>query len=97
MKIDGSYITVLLRVHGLVQGVGFRYWTKARAGELALGGYVKNLPDKSVEALLSGSMDAVGKMVELMGFGPGHSIVDELEIVKRTKTDEPVQGFRILN
>ncbi len=96
MKNNDDYITVLLRVRGLVQGVGFRYWTRAKASELALGGYVKNLPDGSVETLLSGSRQALEAMLKYIGSGPGHSLVDGIEVVERSETDEPVKGFRII-
>lgn len=96
MNIGESYITVFLRVRGLVQGVGFRYWTLARARELSLGGFVRNLPDRSVEAMFSGLRSPVEKMINLMASGPGHSVVEKLEIVEKTETDEPVTEFRIL-
>ncbi len=80
----------------MVQGVGFRYWTRVKASELALGGYVKNLPDSSVEALVSGPRHAVETMLQRMGSGPAHSRVEEVEIVEISETDEPVKGFKIL-
>ena len=33
-------------VHGCVQGVGFRWWTRSRALELGLTGYASNRPDE---------------------------------------------------
>ena len=40
---------------GRVQGVGFRYATQRMAGRYDLTGYVRNLPDGTVEALLQGT------------------------------------------
>ena len=40
---------------GRVQGVGFRYTTREEASRYDLTGYVRNLPDGSVEALLQGT------------------------------------------
>jgi acylphosphatase len=40
---------------GRVQGVGFRYTTQQTAGRHDLTGYVRNLPDGTVEALLQGT------------------------------------------
>ena len=40
---------------GRVQGVGFRYTTHRAASRYDLTGYVRNLPDGSVEALLQGT------------------------------------------
>lgn len=42
-------------VHGRVQGVGFRWWTRARALEFGLTGSVGNLPDGRVEVIAEGS------------------------------------------
>ncbi|MFZ2512475.1 MAG: acylphosphatase [Gordonia sp. (in: high G+C Gram-positive bacteria)] len=42
-------------VHGMVQGVGFRWWTRSRALELGLTGYAKNLADGRVLVVAEGS------------------------------------------
>ncbi|MFO8065014.1 MAG: acylphosphatase, partial [Spirochaetia bacterium] len=39
---EGDYIRLSARVHGRVQGVGFRYQTRSQARRLGLGGYVRN-------------------------------------------------------
>lgn len=41
-------------VDGRVQGVGFRWWTRARALELGLVGWAANLPDGRVEVVAEG-------------------------------------------
>ena len=38
-------------VHGRVQGVGFRWWTRSRALELGLTGYAANRPDGRVQVV----------------------------------------------
>ena len=40
---------------GRVQGVGFRYTTQRAVSRYDLTGYVRNLPDGSVEALMQGT------------------------------------------
>ena len=45
-------------VHGFVQGVGFRWWTRSRALELGLVGNASNLADGRVEVVVEGSQDA---------------------------------------
>ena len=44
-----------IRFKGRVQGVGFRYTTQRAANRYDLSGFVRNLPDGSVEALLQGT------------------------------------------
>ena len=55
-------------VHGHVQGVGFRYWTKTQALELGLLGYAANQPDGRVRVVVEG--DQVGSVL-LEGRGAG--------------------------
>ena len=45
-------------VRGRVQGVGFRWWTRARALELGLSGWARNLEDGRVEVVAQGSRAA---------------------------------------
>jgi acylphosphatase len=50
-------------VRGRVQGVGFRWWTRAQALELGLVGYARNLPDGGVEVVAQGAGDAVDELI----------------------------------
>jgi acylphosphatase len=50
-----------LVLSGAVQGVGFRYWAVREAAGFNVGGYVCNLPDGSVEAVLEGPQEEVEK------------------------------------
>lgn len=60
-------------VRGRVQGVGFRWWTRARALELGLVGHARNLPDGRVEVQAQGERAAIEALVELLGEEPsGH-------------------------
>jgi acylphosphatase len=63
-------VRVTVRVSGRVQGVGFRWWTRARALELGLVGSATNLDDGRVEVVAQGSRAACGRLVELLS-GPG--------------------------
>ncbi|WP_168583578.1 acylphosphatase [Gephyromycinifex aptenodytis] len=53
-------------VSGTVQGVGFRWWTRARALELGLVGFARNLPDGRVEVLAQGERADVERLEELL-------------------------------
>ena len=52
------------RVFGMVQGVGFRYWTMGTAEELGLSGEVKNLDDGSVSVVAEGPEPQVRKLLD---------------------------------
>ena len=55
-------ITLHAHVEGRVQGVFFRDCTRKEAQRLGLTGWVRNMPDGSVEALLQGDEDTLHKM-----------------------------------
>lgn len=61
---------VLVRISGRVQGVSFRVWTLREARRLGLNGWVRNESDGSVNALISGSEEAVASMLEAFWQGP---------------------------
>lgn len=54
------------RVEGYVQGVGFRYWVRARATEQRLAGSAANLADGSVEVVVEGPEHACRRLLELL-------------------------------
>ena len=60
----------LVFVRGRVQGVGFRWWTRARALELGLVGHARNLPDGRVEVLAQGDGAAVEALLDLLREDP---------------------------
>ena len=57
-------------VRGRVQGVGFRWWTRARALELGLSGSAANLEDGRVEVVAQGSRSGCEHLLVLLE-GPG--------------------------
>jgi acylphosphatase len=73
--------SVRVRISGLVQGVNFRAWTKRRADELGLSGWVRNLPSGEVEAVFSGSPDAVQTMLAACRDGPRSAMVEKVEVL----------------
>ncbi|GGM40021.1 acylphosphatase [Longimycelium tulufanense] len=53
-------------VHGTVQGVGFRWWTRSRALELGLVGSARNLPDGRVEVVAEGMRVHCERLLDLL-------------------------------
>ena len=62
-------------VEGRVQGVFFRAYTRDKAEELRLNGWVRNLADGRVEACIEGAATAVEEMLQWFGRGSPHSLV----------------------
>ena len=58
-------------VKGHVQGVGFRWWTRARALELGLAGSATNLDDGRVQVVAEGPEPACRALLALLPNGPG--------------------------
>jgi acylphosphatase len=78
-------IAVHVRVSGKVQGVNYRAFTRDKAKELGIKGWVRNIPGGGVEAVLEGERKTVGELLRLMKNGPAGSMVlgmefSELEI-----------------
>ena len=69
-----------LYVTGYVQGVFYRHSTARRARAAGLTGWVKNLPDGRVEALIQGERDAVQDLIEWCKHGPPHATVERIEV-----------------
>jgi acylphosphatase len=80
-------------VSGDVQGVFFRDTCRRVATAEHVSGWVRNLPDGSVEAAFEGSPDAVARMVEWAKHGPRTAIVDTVEVHEEQL--ENLTGFEI--
>lgn len=61
---DTGSVRLEARVFGMVQGVGFRFWTMGKAEELGLTGEVKNLDDGSVALVAEGPEPQVRALLE---------------------------------
>lgn len=69
-----------LKISGRVQGVGFRHFMSRAAFELHVTGWVRNRHDGSVEAVISGTSEAVHTMIERARRGPSHAMVSECRV-----------------
>jgi len=65
---------------GRVQGVGFRAFTQRQASVLDIKGWVKNLTDGRVEAVIQGEKTKVKQMIQKLKSGPSYAQVDNIEI-----------------
>ncbi|MEM4663290.1 MAG: acylphosphatase [Candidatus Diapherotrites archaeon] len=68
-----------VRVYGLVQGVFFRAFTRECAVSLGLKGYVRNMPDGSVEIVAQGEEEKLKKLLEKVKIGPPAAEVEHVE------------------
>lgn len=82
-----------VRVSGVVQGVYFRASTARMALDLGIDGWVRNLPDGSVEAVFEGPADLVTSAVDWIHHGPPHAVVDSVD----ARDEDPLGeiGFRV--
>lgn len=65
-------------VTGRVQGVGFRYYTEEKATRFVVTGFVRNLPDRTVEIEVEGAREEIDRFLAEVRIGPPGSRVDRL-------------------
>ena len=80
---------VRIIIQGRVQGVFFRAYTKEEAEARALVGWVRNLPDGSVEALVQGEPEKVDQMITWFHKGSPMANVTDVQIYE----EEAVSPF----
>ena len=81
-------------VHGRVQGVFFREYTRRQAQELGLTGWVRNLTGGSVESEFQGSPAQVAEMESWLSTGSPLSLVSGVEL-RQIQTMAEEQGFEV--
>jgi len=82
-------------VSGIVQGVGFRYFTLRAARALGIRGYVRNLKDGRVEAVVAGPAAAVEDFEAQIRRGPAGAAVSGVERDAVTLETGELGGFEI--
>jgi acylphosphatase len=83
-----------LLISGRVQGVCFRHYTRQTALKNGVTGWVRNLPDGRVEALIEGEAQAVAATVDWCRNGPDMARVEEIK-VEKLEASEKFESFRI--
>lgn len=89
-----EYARAYIKVYGIVQGVFFRSSMKRVADKLGVKGWVRNLPDGSVEAVIEGPRDRVEELIKWAHRGPPLARVDKVEVVWEQYIGE-FKDFRI--
>lgn len=72
--------TIHTRITGRVQGVFFRDSTRKQARMLGLRGWVKNVPDGSVEAVFQGEKEELEEIQKWLNIGPPHAKVEKVTV-----------------
>ena len=85
---------VHLIIEGRVQGVGYRAFTRGHAKRLGLDGWVRNLKDGNVEAVISGAERTVDEMLVELQRGPFAARVRNIKISECNEIIQ--QGFNQL-
>ena len=79
-----------LLISGRVQGVFFRAHMKEEAEKLGVTGWVKNLPDGRVEAIIEGEEEKVKQLIEWAHHGPPAAKVEKVEV----EWEEPKHEYK---
>lgn len=85
------------RVHGKVQGVSFRWFTRQAAEILGVRGWVRNRSDGTVEIAAAGSVDRLAALRARVGEGPRWADVERVDErpLERSETMDLGTGFEI--
>ncbi|WP_205685439.1 acylphosphatase [Bacillus salacetis] len=88
---------VSLNAEGRVQGVGFRYFTKNKADELGITGWVKNLDNGSVEIEAQGTATSIEEFATFVKNGASPASRVDIFHINELETDEhSPTGFKAL-
>lgn len=82
-------VTLHLLIAGRVQGVSYRYSMGERARALGLRGWVRNLRDGRVEAMVHGPRQPMDALLAWCRRGPPAAQVDSVQATPATDTDLP--------
>lgn len=71
---------VVLKIHGDVQGINFRYYTQEQAQKLGLAGWARNDPEGTVSIVAEGEEENLKKFVDWSRRGPSLARIDKVDI-----------------
>lgn len=81
-------------VHGKVQGVWFRAWTRDTAREIGVSGWVRNMADGNVETVAQGNKDLLHRFLERLNDGPPLARVTKID-TDWSDTEEEFSQFGV--
>ena len=90
----GRMIRRNVLVHGVVQGVGFRYTARREAERLGVAGWTRNRPEGTVEAEVEGEEASVAAMLDWLAIGPPGAVVERTEVTALRPLGE--HGFHVV-
>jgi len=93
---DAVTVRVHLFIDGRVQGVAYRYFVQNVAASLGLAGWVRNLPDRRVEAVFEGDRGTIERAIRMCHEGPPFARVTHIE-TQWHEQPEGLSDFRILH
>lgn len=73
----------LIKVHGKIQGVGFRFFATRVARRLELGGWIRNQRDGTVDAVVEGESEKIDEWIEEIREGPRYAEVTRIDQKKK--------------
>jgi acylphosphatase len=77
-------------IHGRVQGVGFRWFTRDAAAREGVTGYVRNRSDGTVESYAEGEADALTRFERAVRSGPPGARVKQVTVID----EDPTGGYK---
>ena len=96
MTLESENVRAHIYISGRVQGVFYRKNTKRSALSFGLTGWVRNLPDRRVEAIAEGERDRVEEFLGWCREGPSMAIVRDIKVSWEVATGE-FETFRIIS
>ena len=89
MRLARRYV-----IHGRVQGIGFRFFTRTAAGREGVYGWVRNVPDGRVEIEAEGEAEALERFEHHIRHGPPGARVERVDVTEADATHRNL-GFDI--
>lgn len=77
-------------IHGVVQGVGFRFFVIRRAQQLNISGWVRNVGYDKVETVAEGKKEALNAFLDELKVGPSSARVSKVDV----EWEKPLHDFK---